>query len=268
MIGVKATTLFQSGSVTIRTVVCHARRGGDSGIERNDVTCVAIPLRGCYAVTWGKETVVADANTAILFDTRIPYRVSHPADGGDETLTVTCREGTFADAFPNGTPSAALLTPALQVRARALRRAIGAARDAIAVDEATMRLIEAIAWTDRTTLTRRLRHAVERAKAFMGERFRERLVLNDVAAFAGVSPFHLARAFPAATGMTLHRYLSALRHADAIEAIDAGASDLARVAVDAGFAHHSHFSKSFRRELGATPSALRAWLRENAPHTT
>jgi AraC-like DNA-binding protein len=57
--------------------------------------------------------------------------------------------------------------------------------------------------------------------------------------------------------MTMHRYLVALRHADVLDALSSGETNLARAAVDAGFAHHSHLTKTLSRAFGTTPSALR-----------
>ena len=78
--------------------------------------------------------------------------------------------------------------------------------------------------------------------------------VRELARSAGVHPVHLARTFRAATGITLRAWRRRLRIARAIDLMHARRASLARVALEAGFADHAHFSRSFRRELGITPS--------------
>lgn len=252
--------LFESPTVTIREVVCDASRGHGDAPERNEIPCIAIPLRGCYSVERHKYETVADVNTAIFFERGSPYRVSHPAEGGDVTLAMTYDEALFSSAFGEMRPTHAPLDAPQQLKARVLLRHLEVGSDPLAAEEAAIGIACSIAGAARLALSYKRNAAVERAKAFLGERFRDKILLSDVARAANVSPFTLARAFPAATGVTLHRYLLALRHAAALHDIAEGARDLSRVAADAGFAHHSHLTKTFSLAFGTTPSRLRAEL--------
>ena len=74
------------------------------------------------------------------------------------------------------------------------------------------------------------------------------------------SPFHLARQFRAATGETISRYLLRLRLGAAVERLAEGERDIAALAIDIGFAHHSHFSARFRMAFGITPTLARDML--------
>jgi AraC-like DNA-binding protein len=72
----------------------------------------------------------------------------------------------------------------------------------------------------------------------------------------------LARArWRAATGETIARTLLRVRLALALERLGDGEDDLARLAVDLGFAHHSHFTARFRAAYGVPPSVARRRLR-------
>jgi len=103
------------------------------------------------------------------------------------------------------------------------------------------------------------RHALaQSAMALLAVRHGERLTLDDIACALGTSPFHLCRSFRADTGTTLHAQLTSLRLRTALECIEQGAQDLTMVALDAGFASHSHFGAAFVRAFGMTPSAWRA----------
>jgi AraC-like DNA-binding protein len=81
--------------------------------------------------------------------------------------------------------------------------------------------------------------------------------LDALARAVHVSPFHLSRQFRAATGETIARTLLRIRLALALERLAGGEDDLARLALDLGFAHHSHFSARFRAAFGVAPSAMR-----------
>jgi AraC-like DNA-binding protein len=52
-----------------------------------------------------------------------------------------------------------------------------------------------------------------------------------------------------------------LRLHASLERVAEPGSDLTAVALDLGFASHSHFTAAFRRSFGLTPSALRAQAR-------
>src|SRR5271167_2873076 len=84
------------------------------------------------------------------------------------------------------------------------------------------------------------------------------LSLAEVAAFSGVSPFHLVRAFGAATGHSVMRYVRARRLTEAARRLAAGAADILAVALDAGYGSHEAFTRAFREQFGLTPEAVRA----------
>ena len=106
-----------------------------------------------------------------------------------------------------------------------------------------------------TSATERDHRALaEDAKAVLAARVRETVRLEQIALALAVSPFHLCRVFRAQTGYTLHGFQTELRLRMALDQLDAFHGDLAGLAVDLGFAHHSHLTRSFRRAFGSTPS--------------
>jgi AraC family transcriptional regulator len=84
--------------------------------------------------------------------------------------------------------------------------------------------------------------------------------LGELAALCGCSPFHVSRAFRETAGVSLRRYIGRLRTRVAAERLAAGARDLTSLGLDVGYADHSHFTNSFRREWGVPPSRFRALL--------
>ena len=72
--------------------------------------------------------------------------------------------------------------------------------------------------------------------------------------------FHLARVFKARTGFSLHAYRNQLRLRAALERLAEPGVDLIDIALDLGFSSHSHFTDTFRRSFGKTPSVVRESL--------
>lgn len=98
---------------------------------------------------------------------------------------------------------------------------------------------------------------IEAARDVIARRFKDNLSLDDVAREVQSSVFHLARVFKACTGFSLHAYRNQLRLRSALERLRERDVDLIDIALDLGFSSHSHFTETFRRTFGRTPSAVR-----------
>ena len=98
---------------------------------------------------------------------------------------------------------------------------------------------------------------VEAARDVIARRFRDNLSLSDIAREVESSVFHLARVFKVRTGFTLHAYRNQLRLRSALDRLTVANVDLVEIALDLGFSSHSHFTETFRRSFGKTPSAVR-----------
>jgi AraC family transcriptional regulator len=83
------------------------------------------------------------------------------------------------------------------------------------------------------------------------------LTLDEVAAIAGVSRFHLVRAFAAATGFSVMRYVRARRLSEAARALADGAPDILGVALDADYGSHEAFTRAFREHFVVPPEMVR-----------
>jgi AraC family transcriptional regulator len=89
------------------------------------------------------------------------------------------------------------------------------------------------------------------------ERCADSWSLTDVATEAGVHPGYLASAFRRHFGCTIGEFIRRQRIALACRALAEGHTPLAEVALLAGFADQSHFTRTFKRQLGVTPAAYR-----------
>jgi AraC-like DNA-binding protein len=101
---------------------------------------------------------------------------------------------------------------------------------------------------------------VEAARDVIARRFKEDLSLSEIAREVESSVFHLARIFKARTGFSLHAYRNQLRLRAALARLAEPGVDLIDIALDLGFSSHSHFTETFRRNFGKTPSAVRDCL--------
>jgi AraC family transcriptional regulator len=82
--------------------------------------------------------------------------------------------------------------------------------------------------------------------------------LEQLAAVAGLSPYHFARQFKAATGLPPHEYVIARRVERARQFLQGGGDlSLAEVGAQAGFSDQSQFSRHFKRLVGVTPRQFR-----------
>lgn len=95
--------------------------------------------------------------------------------------------------------------------------------------------------------------AVERAKAYLKERFNESVSLDELAAVSGVSRFHLVHAFTKEIGLPPHAYQMHIRVERARGLLQRGISATG-AAASVGFADQSHFTRFFKRIMRVTPS--------------
>ncbi len=87
------------------------------------------------------------------------------------------------------------------------------------------------------------------------------LSLEVIASISGVSRFHIVRAFAAATGVSVMRYVRLRRLSEAARALANGAPDILSLALEADYGSHEAFTRAFRDQFGVTPEAVRASAR-------
>lgn len=97
-----------------------------------------------------------------------------------------------------------------------------------------------------------------RLRAFITERLDCCLSLGELAAVVGLTTHHFLDAFREAFGESPAQYIIGQRLREARRLLTTTRRDLTGIALDCGFSSHSHFSSTFRRRLGTTPSEYRA----------
>src|SRR5450631_1849565 len=101
----------------------------------------------------------------------------------------------------------------------------------------------------------------QKALWFIESHLARKLTLDEIAGIAGISRFHMVRAFAAATGLSVMRYVRARRLSEAARALAGGAPDILTLALDADYGSHEAFTRAFRDHFGVTPEVVRSSTR-------
>lgn len=216
------------------SVVCHHEQGEQRFITLRFCTDY---LRGLLAS--GREEMRAGLDKAIAserLESERPFALNEPMQAVDRGI---------AESFMK--PPIAGLASHLWFRAKAIellstwcfREEDGAGNDGSFF----------CSQQKRTVLER-----VDRAKVYLAEHLDQPLELAAVAKAAGSSPHYLSRQFSAETGLTLSRYLRALRVERASQLLASGSANVTEAATEVGYQSLSHFARAFQQEKGMTPS--------------
>jgi transcriptional regulator GlxA family with amidase domain len=99
--------------------------------------------------------------------------------------------------------------------------------------------------------------ALRRLREYVTAHLDDNISIRELAAIAGLSMYHFARAFKQSEGVTPHRYLLQCRVRRAQELLAATELPLSEIALVAGFSDQSHCARRFREFVGITPSRYR-----------
>lgn len=127
-------------------------------------------------------------------------------------------------------------------------------------------MLEMIAEISR--YSQRLRHGrpiarIELVRELIHAHFSESLALTTIAELVGLHPVYLAQAFRKAYGSTVGEYIRKLRIEFACHELSKLDIPIATIAADAGFFDQSHFTRTFKRLVGITPTEYRKNLSSN-----
>lgn len=98
---------------------------------------------------------------------------------------------------------------------------------------------------------------LRRAVDLIQEEYRQNLTISGVAAEVGVHPFHLSKVFQQFYHQTVREFVNRRRVQFACQELTKSEKGLAEIALEAGFADQSHFTRVFRQVMGVTPRTLR-----------
>jgi AraC-like DNA-binding protein len=262
-------TAHASATVKIDLVRCRPHDHGCGPVEYGLGDQIVLPLRGVFVRHLGpRNRVVADPCNALFFRDAEPYRVSHPAHAGDECLVIEPARDVLVDAL--GERPLERTHTVLDARAIAARRWLCHRMDRglatpLEIEETALELVastlSAVGQPRAVprSARRRSRHEemVEATKIALAARPAENWSLSALAERVASSPFRLARLFREIAGTPVHRYHLNARLSAALDELLASTCEITEIGIGLGFSSHSHFTATFRRAFGVTPSALR-----------
>ncbi len=83
------------------------------------------------------------------------------------------------------------------------------------------------------------------------------LTLKQASELAGVHPVHVSRSFRRKLGCTFREYLTLIRLRRAADLLKRSLTGITEIAHACGFSDHAHFTRTFKRATGLTPTAYR-----------
>jgi AraC family transcriptional regulator len=101
---------------------------------------------------------------------------------------------------------------------------------------------------------------LEEAKNILHEQFSDRPALSNLATSVGVHPVHLAREFRRFYDCTITEYILQRRLDFACQEMLNSRASLSDIALAAGFFDQSHFTRTFKVQMGMSPKQYRATL--------
>jgi AraC family transcriptional regulator len=270
-------SLLASGPILIDSFAVDPVSDACGDVERQGSHVVVLPFAGVFAKhdAPGKH-VVGTPSHAVLIAADTPYRIAFPGAIGDRAIILRF-DNTLApetvDCRPGDTLGSHGLLPAEAMIRRDLlrRRASNPAAERFEIETLGLELLELclgalreVPSSQPATHVRRWR-AVECVKEAVAVAPARDWSVASLARVANLSPFHLCHVFRERTGSSIYDYVLRERLAQSLEAVLDG-GDITTIALDAGFASHSHFTARFKRFFGVTPSALRQKIGARQAH--
>ena len=126
----------------------------------------------------------------------------------------------------------------------------------VAIDGLVLQLLAHL-MRHRSARPQRLPVWLGRANEMIRSRFCEPLAVAEIAKSVHVHPGHLAREYMRHYSCTIGEHIRRLRIEYACERLSATDRPLAEIALGAGFSDQSHFTVSFKQQIGVTPSDYR-----------
>ncbi len=279
------TLLWDEPALTVGDCICRVTPHGEGAEEASTEHTVVFPRAGAFLRTRGRQRTLADPTQVVFFTEGQSYRFAHPLPGGDDCTSLRVPSATLLEVAraharrPPEDPAAPFAVPQAPATARAslLHHALvtGLRRrtlSPLAAHELAIALLDAAVGAAHATpvggkaagvtISPAQRELAEAARVALAARPQSPPSLEGLAARLGCSPYHLCRTFSRAHGTPMRRYLDRLRLRLALPRLAAGERDLTGLALELGYADHSHFSNAFRREFGLPPSAARKILHQ------
>jgi AraC-like DNA-binding protein len=248
-------------------VVCSCGPEDHPYEEATSWASIALVLSGTFVCRSEAGTRLLSPGSLFVLNAGQAFECSHAHGVGDRCLAIQYEPALFErlahEAGGRGARFKNHRLPPLRELAQATARAqLGLARTET-LEETALALAGAVVQVanDRrreTPVPAQHQDRITRIVRHLGANIDQRHTLADLAELANLSPYHFLRTFKAVTGVTPHQWLLRARLREAARRLGESREPVTGIALDAGFADLSNFTRSFRAEFGLSPQRYRA----------
>jgi AraC family transcriptional regulator len=269
-VDIRRRKLFESETLQIGVFESRPDSDACGEVERQSLNAIVLPVSGLFAKheAPGRQ-VTGTPSHAVYFAPDAPYRISFPGAIGDRAITLRFGDGLAPEqidpragqrlASQGLLPAGALMLRNLLWRRLDRGDVDGFEAEALGLDllDVSLASVRAGKLPVRRSAQARRTRALERVKEAVASAPSAKWNVARLAGVANLSPFHLCHVFREMTGTSVYDYVLHERLSRSLDAVLDGGDDLTGIALDAGFASHSHFTARFKSFFGCTPAALR-----------
>jgi AraC family transcriptional regulator len=270
--------LHSGARVTISDYRCLCGKGGPDKVEYSPTSDIVFVRRGVFRRHIDFQEEIADPNHVIFFQEGQEYRISHPAESGDDCTVLSFGPEIAGEALSEWavgqklsetrpfSESSRCASPKLILGHWKLLRLITHHATPIEIEEAACDVI-GLALSEgfvpketavRDSTRRAHRELVDQVKLVLNANPASMPTLEGLATALGTSPFHLCRVFKEQTGVGLADYAVRLRVHLAVGRLVRTKSNVGSIAATLGFSSLSYFVFRFHQVTGLTPRQYRA----------
>lgn len=222
-------------------------------------------IQGKYTETYGKRTRECLPST-LLFHPAEECHAEHFHDAGGRSFVIEIEPVWLARLREH---LALIETPAEfrggvpELLARRLYKEFGEMDSVspLVIEGLMMEMIGEASRRREYSLARQPPYWLQQARDLLHARFAEHLTLAEIAQSVAVHPVHLAQMFHKTYQCTVGDYVRKLRIEYACRELATSEAPIVEIALAAGFCDQSHFTRTFKRIIGAAPSQYRESIR-------
>jgi len=239
-------------------VFTESRHAADLPLHAHPSWTLTLLLAGGFEEQYsGRRTTQLCGNFAVLLRKPGEMHADRFAADGAHILVLEFHDTFIKRTAPLAIGQDALAGVTLEVMSRSIHRELQHkdSGQVLALEGLALQLLATLV---RSAPVRGEDDLIARARSILTERFREsELRIGELASQLDIHPVALARAFRARVGTSPSDYVRHLRLEWARGELAASPRPLSTIALDAGFADQSHFTRAFRQRFGVTPARFR-----------